>query len=113
MEIYSGPGVRLRLKVRILKAGVIETILYGCSTWSPNKLDLGRLRQANTAYSSDASAGGNGSATATSYADGLAKTASENIEATVRKRRILFAGFVARMGEESLPRRANFGPGWR
>ena len=35
---------------------------------------------------------------ALSYANALAKTASESIEAIVRKRRILFAGFVARMG---------------
>ena len=33
-----------------------------------------------------------------SYADALAKTDSDSIEATVRKRRILFAGLVARMG---------------
>ena len=34
----------------------------------------------------------------------LAKTASESIEAiVVRKWRILFAGIVARMGEERLP----------
>ena len=39
----------------------------------------------------------------------LAKTASESIEAIVRKRRILFAGFVARMGEERLPQRVMFG----
>ena len=31
------------------------------------------------------------------------------IEAIVRKRRILFAGFVARMGEERLPQRVMFG----
>ena len=43
-----------------------------------------------------------------SYADSLAKTASESIEATVRKRRILLAGFVARMGEERLPQRVVF-----
>ena len=44
-----------------------------------------------------------------SFADALAKTASESIEARVRKRRILFAGFVARMGEERLPQRVMFG----
>ena len=44
-----------------------------------------------------------------SYADALAKTASESIEAIVRKRRILFAGFVARVGEERLPQRVMFG----
>ena len=35
--------------------------------------------------------------------------ASESIEAIVRKRRILFAGFVARMGEDRLPQRVMFG----
>ena len=44
-EIYDRPGVRLRLKVRLLKAKVIETLLYGCMTWSPNEPDYDRLRQ--------------------------------------------------------------------
>ena len=44
-----------------------------------------------------------------SYADALAKTASESIEAIVRRRRILFADFIARMGEERLPQRVMFG----
>ena len=44
-----------------------------------------------------------------SYADAFAKTASERVEAIVHKRRILFAGFVARMGEERLPQRVMFG----
>ena len=44
-----------------------------------------------------------------SYADALAKTASESIEATVRKRRILFARFVAHIEEEHLPQRVMFG----
>ena len=43
-----------------------------------------------------------------SYADALAKTAPESIEATVRKRRILFARFVARMDKEGLPQRVMF-----
>ena len=45
MEIYDRPGVRSRLKVRLLKAEVVETLLYGCMTWSPNKRDYDRLRQ--------------------------------------------------------------------
>ena len=32
MEIYDRPGVRVRLKVRLLKSEVIETLLYGCMT---------------------------------------------------------------------------------
>ena len=111
MEIYDRPGVRLRLRVRLLKAEVVETLLYGCMTWSPNKPDYDRLRRVHhpmllrclgwrkrkrddhTRW----------------YADALAKTASESIEVIVRKRRTLFAEFVARAEEERLPQRVMFG----
>ena len=43
------------------------------------------------------------------YADALAKTAYENVDTTVRKPRILFAGFAARMDNERLPKRVMFG----
>ena len=64
-----------------------------------------------TPCSSNASDGGNGSTTTTPlpYADALAKTASESIEAIVRKLGIFSAGFVAHMGEERLPQRVMFG----
>ena len=47
MEIYDRPEVRLRRKVRMLKAEVIETLLYGYFTRSPSKADYGRLREAH------------------------------------------------------------------
>ena len=47
MEIYGRQSVRLRLKVRMLKAEVLEALLYGCVTWSPSKADYGRLRKAH------------------------------------------------------------------
>ena len=138
MEIYVRPGVRLRLKVRLLKADVIETLLYGCMTWSSNKSDYDRLRrvhhsmllrcigwrkQKRDGYT-------------LSYADALAKAGSESVEAIVRKRRIftknkfkdvsrefdefqvnthlrklrlLFSGFVARLGEGRLPQGVMYG----
>ena len=37
------------------------------------------------------------------YLDTLMKTGSESIAATLRRRRILFAGFVARMEDTRLP----------
>ena len=112
MEIYDRPGVRLRLKVRLLKAEVVETLLYGCMTWSPNKPDYDRLRRVHhsmllrcvgwrTRKRDDHTL---------SYADAVANTASESIEAIVRKRRILFAGFVARLEEEHLPQRGGVMP---
>ena len=44
-----------------------------------------------------------------SYLDTLVKTGSENLEAILRKRRILFAGFMARMEDTRLPKRVMFG----
>ena len=44
METYDRPGVCLRLKVRMLKAEVMETLLCECVTWSPSKADYDRLR---------------------------------------------------------------------
>ena len=111
MEIYDRPGVRLRLKVRLLKAAVLETLLYGCMTRGPEKLDYDRIRQVH--YSMVPRCLGYRKRKrddhTLSYADELAKTDSESIEATVRKRRILFAGFVAGMGGERLPQRVMFG----
>ena len=45
MEIIDRPGVRLRLKVRLLKTEVLETILYECVTYSPKTAGYGRLRK--------------------------------------------------------------------
>ena len=64
MEIYDRPGVRLRLKVRLLKAEAVETLLYGCMTWSPKKPGYDGF---TAPCSSDALDGGNGSATTTPY----------------------------------------------
>ena len=103
--------MRSRLKVPLLKAEVIEKLHYGCMTWSPNKPDNDRLRRVHHSMllrclgwwkrkRDDHTL---------SYANALAMTASESKEAIVRKRRILFAGFIARMGEERLPQRVMFG----
>ena len=37
MEIYDRPSVRLRLKVRMLKAEVMETLLYGACHVEPEQ----------------------------------------------------------------------------
>ena len=44
-----------------------------------------------------------------SYLDTLVKTGSESIEATIRRRGILFAGFVARIEDTRLPKCVMFG----
>ena len=65
----------------MLRAEVLETMLYGCVTWSPPLVLL----------------------------DTLIKTGRESIEATLRRRRMLFTGFVARMEDTRLPKCVMFG----
>ena len=95
----------------MLRADVLETILYGCVTWSPRACyydTLGRVhhrfltrcigwRKHNRVDDS------------ISYLDTLIKRGSESIEATLRRRRILFAGFMARMEDARLPKCVMFG----
>ena len=98
--VYDRLGVRLRLKVRLLKAEVIETLLYGCMTWSPNKPDYDRLPRVHHSMllrclgwrkrkRDDHTL---------SYADVLAKTASESIEAIVRKTEDIVCGIRSTYG---------------
>ena len=44
-----------------------------------------------------------------SYAQALKRTGSESVEATVRRRRLLFAGAIARQPDHRLPKRLLFG----
>ena len=85
-EIYDRPGMPLRWRVRFLKAKVIETLLYGCMTWSPNKPDYDRLRRVHHSMLLRCLGWRKRKRDDHTllYADALAKTASENIEAIVR-----------------------------
>ena len=97
--------------MRLLKAEVVETLLYGCMTWSPNKLDCDRLRRVHHSMLLRCLGWPKRKRDDHTllHADARAKTASESVEAIVRKRRILFAAFVTRVGEERLPQSVMFG----
>ena len=43
-----------------------------------------------------------------SYTKALKKTGSQSVEATIRQRRLLFAGALARQGDKQLPKRLLF-----
>ena len=46
-ELYDMEAAPFTLKVRMLKAEVVETLLYGCVTWTPGKKHFGELRTAH------------------------------------------------------------------
>ena len=47
LELYDRPSAPLELKTRILRAEVLETVLYGCVTWSPRACHYDTLRRAH------------------------------------------------------------------
>ena len=93
LPLYDQPTAPLRLKVRMLKAEVMETMLYGCITWSPTVAHLAILRKTHHRLLLRCIGwkrkDGDGYHVL-SYADALAKTGCENVATTVRKRIILF-----------------------
>ncbi|CAM9704503.1 unnamed protein product, partial [Pylaiella littoralis] len=45
--MYDRPGAPLRLKVRLLQAEVVETLLYGFVTWNLKPAEYRKLRSAH------------------------------------------------------------------
>ena len=44
-ELYDRPSAPLELKLRMLRAEVLETMLYGCVTWNPRACHYDTLRR--------------------------------------------------------------------
>ena len=111
LELYDRPSAPLELKIRMLRAEVLETMLCGCVTWSPRACHYNTLRRAHHRFLTRCIGWRkhNPADHPISYLDTLVKTGSESIEATLRRRRILFAGFVARMEDTRLPKCVVFG----
>ena len=87
---------------------VLETMLYGCVTWSPPACHYDTLRRVHHRFLIRCIGWRkhNRADHPIFYLDRLIKTGSESIEVTLRWRRILFAGFVARMEDTRLPKSA-------
>ena len=110
-ELYDRPIAPLKLKIRMLRAEVLETMLNGCVTWSPRACHYDTLRRAHHRFLTRCIGWRKHDRAdhPISYLDTLLKTGMESIEATLRRRRILFAGFVARMKDTRQPKCVMFG----
>ena len=111
LELYDRPSALLELKIRMLRSEVLETMLYGCATWSPRACNYDTLRRAHHKLLTRCIGWRrhNCADHPIFYLDTLVKAGSESIEATLRRRRILFAGFVAHMEDTRLPKCVMFG----
>ena len=111
LELYDRPSAPLELEIRMLRAEVLKTVLYGCVTWSPRACHYDTLRRAHHRFLTRCIGWRkhNRADHPISCLDTLIKTGSKSIEVTLRRRRILFARFVARMEDTRLPKCVMFG----
>ena len=96
---------------RSWQAEAVEALLYGCMTWSPRRNHYGMLQTTHhrlllrvIGYRRK-----RGTYRQLSYAQALKRVGCQSVEATVRQRRLLFAGAVARQPDGRLPKRLMFG----
>ena len=79
-------------------------MLYACVTWSPRACHYDTLRRAHHSFLARCIGWqkNNRADHPISYLDTLIKTVRESIESISRKKRILFAGFVAPIEDETI-----------
>ena len=106
-ELFDRPRAPWRLKVRLLRAEAMEALLYGCMTWATCREHYRLLRRTHhrlllrvIGYRRE-----RGTYRQLSYAQALKKTGCQSVEATIRQRRLLFAGAMARQPAGRLPKR--------
>ena len=106
-ELHDRKTAPISLEVRMLKAEVIEILLYGFVTWTLGADHFGKLRTVHHRVLLrviDFQRRQRADNTTLSFAKALKNTRCESIETTIRKRRRFFVGAVARENEGRLPR---------
>ena len=91
----------------MLRVVALETTtLYGCITWSPHACHYNTLRRAQHSFLTGCIGWRKNNHTdhPISYLDSLIRVAIKIIEAIMRRKRILFVGFVVRMEDTRLPK---------
>ena len=104
LELYDRPSAPLELSTRMLRDEVLGTMLYDCVTWSPGACHYDTLRRSHQSFLSCCIGRrkNNRADHTITYLDTLIEAGSESIEATLRRRRILFAVFVVGMEDTRL-----------
>ena len=112
LELYDRPSASLEPKLRMLRAEILETMMYGCVTRSQRACQYDTLRRAHHRFLTRCISWRKNSRAdhPISFLETTRiKARSESIEVTLRRRRILFAEFLARFEDTRLPKCAMFG----
>ena len=100
LELYDRPSAPLELRMRMLRAEVLETMLYGCVMWSPRACHYDTLRRAHHRLLTRCIGWRkhNRADHPISCLDTLLKPGSESIEATIRREADLVCGICGAHG---------------
>ncbi|CAB1118701.1 unnamed protein product [Ectocarpus sp. CCAP 1310/34] len=110
--MYDRRRADRQLKIRLLQAEVVETLLYGYASWNLTAEHYTKLKGTHRQFLTRCIGWSKRkrSDRPLSYAQALIQAGcEETIEATVRKRRLCFAGFVMRMEDSRRPKRMLLG----
>ena len=96
----------LELEVKLLPPVVIGALLYGCDTWTllQEEYDFLRTQHRRLLLRCMSFRKKNRTDHTLSYLSALEKTGCESIETTIRRLRLLLAGRIHRMGNQTLPK---------
>ncbi|CAB1118616.1 unnamed protein product [Ectocarpus sp. CCAP 1310/34] len=110
-ECFDRPTALWGLKIRLLKAEAMEALLIGCMTWAPRRkhYDLLTTTRHRLLLRVIGYRRARGQYRQLSNAQALKYVECQSVEATVRQRRLLFAGAVARQSDGRLPKRLMLG----
>ena len=50
LELYDLPSAPLEIKIRMLRAEILETMVHGCATWSPRACHYDALSRAHYSF---------------------------------------------------------------
>ena len=102
-ELYDQPKVALSLKTRMVKAEAIEALLYGCSTWTLRQEHYAKLRTVHrrVLLCIIGAQRKRPDHLMTLYNRALEISRCENIETTLRKRRLLWVPCYASSGHSA------------
>ena len=110
--LYDRPKESLLpLKARMVRSEVVEALLYGCTTWTPMKAHYTKLGTTHHRMLPRILGAWCKSPNKRilSYKDALQQTECENIEITMRTRRLLSSRALLRMSNQRLPKRVMSG----
>ena len=110
-QLYDRQNARMSLKIRLIKAEVLEATLSGCATWMIRSQDFSILRAAHHKLRRRGICFRRKDRTGyrpLSYGKGLERTGPEHIETTFLKRQLGFAGALIRRGDSRLLKRVMF-----